>query len=662
MDNGYRGPDQGEADGLPTHGEPNFDETDLDESDQIGLTSVDLFTVQDVFPRDDEEMWNRVQGGHFDTEPVFNTNLAFIYASGPFQLDVGRTERFSMALLMGNDQEDLFRNEETVQTVFDANYNFARPPEKPLVRAIAGDRKVTLYWDSRAEESRDVFLNHKKDFEGYKVYRSTDPDFLEIKTITDVFGNPVYLDPLATFDLIDSISGPHPVGFNGIHYYMGDNSGLQHSYIDTTVENGRTYYYAVVSYDMGDAELGATGLLPTECDHKIRVDFNGNIETDINTAAVVPNAPPVGFRQAGVRDKIQHLSGPATGALDIAIFDPTLISDNNRYRVVFTDSGHLRQTVSYSIINITGGMSDTVVANSPAVNYDEFGLPEEGPLFDGMRMVLRNDTLDSVVDSLSGWIHNSSDFEVQMSLELSPPNRRTIYPATFEIRFFDSPVDSSFLFNNPANFEVWDVTDPDNPGKWDFIFAKTPGNTESFIQNGDAILPIFFEGDRRWANRRTTWRLDFQVDSTIANPTPPSQGDMVRLTATKRFRSEDVYEFVVASPELDLDVARENLDRIAVVPNPYVVTAAWEPQSRFASGRGERKIDFINVPPGSVIRIFTLSGQLVETLIADNSIFSGAVSWDLLSRDGMEIAFGVYVYHVEGPGGGEHLGKFAVIK
>ena len=40
LDRQYNGPDEGEGDGLPTHGEPNFDETDKDESDQIGLTSL----------------------------------------------------------------------------------------------------------------------------------------------------------------------------------------------------------------------------------------------------------------------------------------------------------------------------------------------------------------------------------------------------------------------------------------------------------------------------------------------------------------------------------------------------------------------------------------------------------------------------------------------
>jgi hypothetical protein len=36
--------------------------------------------------------------------------------------------------------------------------------------------------------------------------------------------------------------------------------------------------------------------------------------------------------------------------------------------------------------------------------------------------------------------------------------------------------------------------------------------------------------------------------------------------------------------------------------------------------------------------------------------------WDMLSKDGNEIAYGIYLYHVEAPGIGEKLGRFAVIK
>ena len=36
--------------------------------------------------------------------------------------------------------------------------------------------------------------------------------------------------------------------------------------------------------------------------------------------------------------------------------------------------------------------------------------------------------------------------------------------------------------------------------------------------------------------------------------------------------------------------------------------------------------------------------------------------WDLVSKDGMDISFGVYVYHVDAPGIGEKIGRFAIIK
>jgi hypothetical protein len=34
----------------------------------------------------------------------------------------------------------------------------------------------------------------------------------------------------------------------------------------------------------------------------------------------------------------------------------------------------------------------------------------------------------------------------------------------------------------------------------------------------------------------------------------------------------------------------------------------------------------------------------------------------MLTKDRLEVAFGVYVYHVEAPGIGNKIGKFAIIK
>ena len=40
----------------------------------------------------------------------------------------------------------------------------------------------------------------------------------------------------------------------------------------------------------------------------------------------------------------------------------------------------------------------------------------------------------------------------------------------------------------------------------------------------------------------------------------------------------------------------------------------------------------------------------------------GTGSWDLLSKDNLTVAYGIYVYHVEATGIGEKIGKLAIIK
>jgi len=44
------------------------------------------------------------------------------------------------------------------------------------------------------------------------------------------------------------------------------------------------------------------------------------------------------------------------------------------------------------------------------------------------------------------------------------------------------------------------------------------------------------------------------------------------------------------------------------------------------------------------------------------SIEDGSESWDLLSKDNLSVSYGMYIYHVDSPELGEHVGKFAIIK
>jgi hypothetical protein len=53
-------------------------------------------------------------------------------------------------------------------------------------------------------------------------------------------------------------------------------------------------------------------------------------------------------------------------------------------------------------------------------------------------------------------------------------------------------------------------------------------------------------------------------------------------------------------------------------------------------------------------------GELVDTIEKNDP--SSYAAWDLLSFEAQEIAYGVYIYHIDAPGIGTKVGRFAVIK
>ena len=151
-------------------------------------------------------------------------------------------------------------------------------------------------------------------------------------------------------------------------------------------------------------------------------------------------------------------------------------------------------------------------------------------------------------------------------------------------------------------------------------------------------------------------------DTTIVPIVHAKKGDVFRLATYRPFSQADVYSFTTKKSNFDLDRAVDALSEIAVVPNPYVVAASWEPRHIYNSGRGPRKIDFINLPAKCTIKIFTLAGHLVDILEHNSLYENGSHTWDLLSKDGLEISYGIYLYHIDAEEVGEKTGKFAIIK
>lgn len=104
-----------------------------------------------------------------------------------------------------------------------------------------------------------------------------------------------------------------------------------------------------------------------------------------------------------------------------------------------------------------------------------------------------------------------------------------------------------------------------------------------------------------------------------------------------------------------------DLDRIKVVPNPFIISAPWD-ESRVGNsvfGEPVRNIAFTHLPDPCTIKIFTIDGDLVQTLEHRNS--TGREEWNLLSSENRPVVSGVYFYHIKSEIG-EKVGRFAIVR
>ena len=135
-------------------------------------------------------------------------------------------------------------------------------------------------------KTRDPFVGNINDFEGYKVYRSTDKYMSDPEIITWLWNTHVK-KPIYQCDLVDDISGFTDFGLvNGAGYNLGSETGITHIFVDNTVQNGRTYYYAVVAYDFGAPNIGP-GIAPSENNVVIELDEAEEIRSIGKNVAVV---------------------------------------------------------------------------------------------------------------------------------------------------------------------------------------------------------------------------------------------------------------------------------------------------------------------------------------------------------------------------------------
>ncbi len=671
--------DTGELDGIPTDGETNFDKTDIDESDQIGLTGFKLnrikagagnpsTVVDQIVFFDDGKLWPKRlyniftnPDSSFDEPLALNYNIGFLFASGPFYLGSGNRERFSLALGFGSNLRELKVTTKVVQQIYKANYQFAVPPPMPTVNAFTGDGFVTLTWDNAGERAFDPITNNN-DFEGYRVYRSTDPSFLDPQVIyTGTGTRPFALKPIAQFDLINGIAGFSTTTVEGIAYFLGEDTGIKHTFTDTTVTNGQRYFYAVVSYDRG---VDSSQIYPSENAITVSQTLRGGTILPQNVVEVYPNPPSVGFQNAQTLNLVQS-EGSGSGKVDLQVLNSVAVPDNHTFSIRFENSSDSVHAQSYYLVDETLG--DTLFT----LGEDFEGLGA-GPSGSGILPIIST-PLTTEIDSQNTALVNGSGTNIPLKIryaDVLPINlRRPGFPENIDIVFSDIIIDTSvadpinFIPSRPVKFTVIAKTDSGDQ-KLKFTFYGGSNSINGILDAHGDYISILTAANETPTQRKATWRL--VVDSTGLNGTPiipPSINDKYELRLFTPYSSNDKFTFLTKAQYIDSDLARQQFGTDPyVVPNPYVGAASFEPQRFAVSGRGERKIEFRNLPVNCTIRIYTLTGEFVKSLQHDGNINEGIVTWDLRNSSNLEIAPGLYLYHVDGPNVGTFVGKFAIIK
>ncbi len=286
---------------------------------------------------------------HFDdpnTIPASGLDLVSAIGSGPYTMAPGDTLHFVTAFIAASDQAGLDLITANAWQLYHVNFATPKPPAAPTVTVVSGDGRATITWDNGAESSRDP-ITHVANFQGYRLYKSLDFglhwDQIDRNINPAAGSDPV---PLATFD---------------------KSTGIQNSFIDSSIINGYTYWYSVTAYSLTS-------------DKTVLESNIGHSSEERNVGIAIPESKAVGRSPAGVSAvshsgtanvtfTVSQLDLPGAGGKSYSVgFTPTFsiakgsfqtIITLSRVEGVKTDPGtysiKFNSPTNYSITNLTAG-------------------------------------------------------------------------------------------------------------------------------------------------------------------------------------------------------------------------------------------------------------------------------------------------------------------
>jgi len=596
----------------------------------------------------------------------------YIISTGPFDFAPDDTLKFTIAVIVGDTDDDFLKNTEMAIQMFEKGFVGPAGPPPPNVWAVPDDEKVTVYWDNISELKPDP-LSGELDFEGYKVYRSEDNGVTWGDEITNSLGNVIGYVPIAQFDLENSIQGVDPVNSSN---YLGDNTGLKYMFVDSTVHNGIAYSYTVTAYDRGDP----TTTIPSyEAAKGVGV-------SEKNFVTVTPQPKPAAYVSPEIYS-FDQVYGKGKGDISIRIVDIQSYldykSENNYtsdpiFKIKFEGFPATAFTVYDSTLN------DTVIAQSLAVNktilpvISDIGVTitaESNKKIGGVKSV--TDETGKAVNGVNNPDNTNSWY---VSAAEIPTSTVDVKSNDYEVRFtsngsiaYSKSLSPVALMQVP--FEVWRIH-PDTVQiicEYDDVNHNLTFEEKEFIYIVNVPYPASPPnvGDSISVNFPADFPIQFTFNKVAPDSTNPagghlpSEGQKLVVNCYSSFSdgssfqpgsyesTGDVILFSIKEPSINEKRVADYIDDIRVVPNPYIVTSLFDPKENV------RSLKFMYLPDKCDITIYSLSGVKVKEI---KHTGGGIENWNLTNDFGQDIAFGVYVYVVKANDGSKKIGKLAVIK
>jgi len=610
---------------------------------------------------------------HFDdpaTIPAAGMDILGNLGSGPYSITPGDTLTFVTAVVAGWTYNEIVESAQNAHALYALGYRTPRPPDPPKVNAVPGDGRITITWDNRSEASRDPFTG-ALDFQGYRVYKSIDKgqhwDQFDRNQFPQLGPNPV---PLADYDKVDG---------------MGPDKGLQYTYVDSTLDNGFEYWYTVTAYDsVNDPNVPSLE------------SAQARNSTDVNIGVGTPRSDAIGRTPVEASDPSQSGTGRSNATWKIVPQDVPAAGDKS-CEILFNPTvsiarGNLRTLMQISVDSVMDKSSDVfslvfTTDNRCRINNLSTGRVETPPsrtytsgvpiVFAGLRLILTDtaslaDQRVQAGDSLvirPGLRVTAGADEV---LSLRPLDFGTKYASTngllvsalmpYPIRGIEQvagtnpvkvveTVTSESAVPDQLYNVVFDSVWLSASGKSTFASIALLDSTKkkkissgSPIGTGDAL-----DGEG--------FTLIFTWDDAV----PPVKGTTVQIRAVKQRGPSfnDRVSFMTYGAKVDQQKVANELSRIRVVPNPYLVSSLYEEEFGVLRREPIRQLKFINLPAQCTITIFTLDGDKVQTI--EHASGDGTETWNMKGSGGREIAPGIYIYMVKSESA-EKIDRFAVIK